>query len=58
MEARVYLRFVNSNKIYLIAFEDIIFITKSKGISKRLKNAVDRIFRNALDNVIYILNEP
>ena len=33
-------------------------ITTSKVITKRPENAVSRIFCNALDNIIYILNDP
>ena len=36
----------------------MILITTSKVITKRLENAVRRMFCNALDNIIYILNEP
>ena len=45
-------------KNYSIAFEDIILIITWKVITKRPENAVSRIFCNALDNIIYILNEP
>ena len=36
----------------------MILITTSKVITKRSENAFSRMFCNALDNIIYILNDP
>ena len=52
------LQVLNLNKIYSIAFKDIILITTSKVYTKRPENLVSRMYCKTLDSIIYILNDP